>query len=387
MQNHLRVPDGLNLQKICTILFILQKIILLEAPMNNSSNRNNTMYLDVLRIAAAFMVVVLHVADTNFYTTDVSSFEWKTFNLYDSLVRSSVPLFFMISGTIFLNPAKNFSLRKIYCKNIFKLLVLYIVWSALYGLYSLAWNPDITCLNLAAEIIKATITGHNILWFLPAMITVYALYPIFRIAVADEKLMRYCLLLFFFGILLYSARSLGTLYPNEWYQKILMKFPIDLLCQYSGYAMLGYFLNHINIKASVQKLLYFAGILSIFLCAGTSQFQALQTQKASTVLYGYFSITTFLEAAALFFFAREHLQRYTLSPTVQKTIAAISKHTLGIYLIHYIIIMTFSKTGILTTRQFFAPLSVPTISVIVFVISFFLTYLLKKIPLIGKWLI
>lgn len=354
--------------------------------MDNSSNRNNTIYLDVLRITAAFMVVILHVADTNFHTTAVSSFDWKTFNLYDSLVRSSVPLFFMISGTIFLNPAKNFSLKKIYCKNIFKLLILYIVWSALYGLYSLAWNPGTLRLNPVSEIIKATITGHNILWFLPAMITVYALYPVFR-AVVNEKLMCYCLLLFFSGVLLYTTRSLGALHPNEWYQKILAKFPIDFLCQYSGYALLGYFLNQINIKAAARRFLYFLGILSIFLCAGTSLFQALRIEEASVILYGYFSITTFLEAAALFLFVRECMRKHTPSPAVQKTITSISKYTLGIYLIHYMIIMTFSKTGILTTKQFFAPLSVPVISVIVFVISLFLTYLLKKIPLFEKWLI
>lgn len=58
---------------------------------------------DLLRITACMMVVMLHVSA--FYWTKLSPncTEWKVINLYDSFVRSSVPLFFLLSGVLFLS--------------------------------------------------------------------------------------------------------------------------------------------------------------------------------------------------------------------------------------------------------------------------------------------
>ncbi|NLV90708.1 MAG: acyltransferase family protein, partial [Tenericutes bacterium] len=60
------------------------------------------LYMDVIRIVAIFAVVLLHVAADNFYVFKYTSFEWQVLNVYDSLVRFCVPLFFMISGVLFL---------------------------------------------------------------------------------------------------------------------------------------------------------------------------------------------------------------------------------------------------------------------------------------------
>ena len=61
------------------------------------------LYFDFLRIFATLAVMVLHVAAQNWYGTSVPSFEWQTFNFFDSIVRWGVPIFVMISGALFLN--------------------------------------------------------------------------------------------------------------------------------------------------------------------------------------------------------------------------------------------------------------------------------------------
>ena len=61
------------------------------------------LYFDFLRIFATLAVMVLHVAAQNWYSTSVSSFEWQTFNFFNSIVRWGVPIFVMISGALFLN--------------------------------------------------------------------------------------------------------------------------------------------------------------------------------------------------------------------------------------------------------------------------------------------
>ena len=60
-------------------------------------------YCDYLRLIATFAAVVLHVAASNWYSTDVNGLEWQSFNFYDSVVRWGVPIFVMISGSLFLS--------------------------------------------------------------------------------------------------------------------------------------------------------------------------------------------------------------------------------------------------------------------------------------------
>ena len=59
-------------------------------------------YCDYLRVAATFAVVVLHVAASKWSAADVNGATWKAFNFYNSAVRWGVPIFIMISGSLFL---------------------------------------------------------------------------------------------------------------------------------------------------------------------------------------------------------------------------------------------------------------------------------------------
>ena len=74
---------------------------------------------DVLRVAATFAVVALHLSAQHWADTDIYSTAWQAFNLYDSLVRWTVPVFVMISGVFFL--AGTQSLRQILRKNVLRI--------------------------------------------------------------------------------------------------------------------------------------------------------------------------------------------------------------------------------------------------------------------------
>ena len=67
----------------------------------NSSQRDYNM--DLLRILASLMVIVIHVSAYNFLDAPAKSIEWLSYDMYDSMVRSAVPIFLMISGAFFLN--------------------------------------------------------------------------------------------------------------------------------------------------------------------------------------------------------------------------------------------------------------------------------------------
>jgi surface polysaccharide O-acyltransferase-like enzyme len=65
------------------------------APARKEAGRD--IGFDVIRVMASVMVVVIHVSASLFYRFEAG---WVAANFYDSLSRSAVPLFFMISGAL-----------------------------------------------------------------------------------------------------------------------------------------------------------------------------------------------------------------------------------------------------------------------------------------------
>lgn len=98
--------------------------------MKKDTIQTRKMQYDLLRSIACIMVVMLHVSA--FYWTKLSpeSPEWRALNFYDSLTRSSVPLFFMISGVFMLS--KEQTIKRLYRKNILHLIIVFDL-SVLYA--------------------------------------------------------------------------------------------------------------------------------------------------------------------------------------------------------------------------------------------------------------
>jgi len=63
--------------------------------------KNYMVWIDLLRIVATFATIVIHVSEENYQNTISNPKWWNVFNIYDSIVRFSVPIFVMISGTLF----------------------------------------------------------------------------------------------------------------------------------------------------------------------------------------------------------------------------------------------------------------------------------------------
>src|SRR3546814_10576210 len=87
--------------------------------------------MDTARIGACFMVVVLHVAAMNFGVFDN---QWWASNFYDSLTRSCVPVFLMISGVLLLG--KQETLAVFFRKRFARILPPLLFWSLFY----MSWN-------------------------------------------------------------------------------------------------------------------------------------------------------------------------------------------------------------------------------------------------------
>ena len=345
----------------------------------NSSQRDYNM--DLLRILASFMVIIVHVSAHNFLDTPAKSIEWLSYDMYDSMFRSTVPLFLMISGVFFLNEKTQNNLKKLYTKNIFRLALVFVIWSFIYAVFSV-FTKRIDSSNF----LYSFITGHFHLWFIPTIIGIYMISPfIYKfIKNSNEKIFKYFLILFISSSLLKTISYLEFLPFYEYILLFLKLLPIDIICNYYSYFILGYFLYNYGVSKKFTKSIYVLSIVSVFLCFIGCYILSRYLGYNNSNLMKDFSIFTAIEAIGVFLFFKNHT--FVGKDVFSKKITNISNCTLGIYMIHMLVMYTLFDYNLIQIRSFNTILSVPIISVLIFVISLVIVYLIKKIKFIGKWL-
>lgn len=100
-----------------------------EKELKKTNNR--LYYLDLMRIVATFAVVVIHTVGINWAELSPVTFNWQICNLFDGISQWCVPIFVMISGALFLNREPD--IKKLYSKNILRIITAFIFWTVLYG--------------------------------------------------------------------------------------------------------------------------------------------------------------------------------------------------------------------------------------------------------------
>ncbi len=347
-------------------------------------------YCDYLRIMATFAVVMNHVAASNWYSTDVNSIEWRSFNFYDSIVRWAVPVFVMISGALFLN--KNSSVKKIYSKNILRLVIVFVVWSLFYALAT----PDTLEYGIFGGLMMhadAIILGHYHMWFIRMIIGLYMCIPIYRKIVEDKNTMRYFLTLsFVFTILCPWIIKLANDYISVYSESIPTAFTLinstisgmglSTVLGYSFYFILGYYLDSIEISRKNRKIIYICGIAGFVFTVLVDLNLAIKTQQPCDTYYGVFDVNIMLEAICIYILFKYHDYK---NPKINSIAHHLSAYMLGAFLIHVFFIGVFTYLLGFTTLSFNAFVSVPVISVIVFVCSLLISAILNHIPIIRKY--
>lgn len=71
---------------------------------------------------------------------------------------------------------------------------------------------------------------------------------------------------------------------------------------------------------------------------------------------------------------------------IENIICNLRGAALGVYLIHVMFIQIFSDRFMITTNYAYPSASVP-IAILTFICGYIVTYAIKKIPFIGKWIV
>ena len=349
--------------------------------MSQSALNHRVLSFDVLRILAAFAVVMLHVSAEGFLGCFPSD-EWEISNIYDSISRWCVPVFFMISGALFLNQDKKISIKTLITKNLFRIVYIFLFWSFCYALY---YSIICNSFNLL-EIIRLTLKGPIHFWFLKVLIGLYIAVPILRAITQEKRLEEYfifiAILTAFIIPMLITAISLFDESAGESVQKYYDVFRIRIASGYVGYFVLGHYLNTYQLSNVLKRFIYLLGLLSVILVILLTHWYSHHIGEPSEVFYSNLNIFILFESMAVFLM----IKPLKFSANYSSLIVRLSNLTLGIYLIHPLLYLMANDILGINGMSFNQYYFIPCYSLIIFAASCLVVFLLKKIPIIKRFL-
>lgn len=354
-------------------------------------SKERVIYADLLRIIAIFGVIMIHTtANVMLSTLPVGNGVWNIANALTSIVRFSVPLFFMVSGVFFLDPKRDMPIKKIFCKNILRLVSALVFWAVLYELYYVieAWikSGEFSWPMLGNGIMKIlTGNGHFHLYFIYIMIGLYIVSPVLRVITkhATRRQIEYYLLLFvlFSSVLPFIFKIAPLADFGQNITRLQMYFAVGFV----GYFLAGYYFNTYEISKKVTYVIYALGILS-WLTSGIGTWWR-STSKGAVDVMLYEGLSPFIMFCSVaVFLAFKNLNLSGLSPKVTYAISRVAKTSFGIYLMHDFFNMLLASFGI-WLKNYNLFVVVPLYSLAVFLVCMVISAGILKIPGVNKYLV
>lgn len=287
-------------------------------------------WIDNLRGIACLMVVMIHT--TTWYVTNahsISQVNWDIANILNSASRVSVPLFFMISGFLF------FGERSAQPRHFIRIASCLLFYSAVALLYITLFTSINAGLSLK-NVLQKPVFYH--LWFFFAIIVIYLVSPLIQVKQVGWKMLLALMLVI--GV---------VANPNTLSQKIdgVEWLPVHLYINgdtfyYVVYGMLGRALGMMDTqKRGLNWLcaaIFIAGVAII--SRGTLHELQWRGNFADT-WYLYCGPMVFICAIALLTLAKN-----TLNARPLPVLSLISRHSLGIYGFHALVIHALRTRGV-----------------------------------------
>ncbi len=312
-------------------------------------------YLNNLRVTATFFVVLLH---TTSYSSvyNVDDFSQIVLRLYHDIGVFAVPVFVMISGSLFLDCNKQISYKILFQKYVRRIALALVVFGLPMCFLETILNKD----GGIDTAIYHFITGHSWdhMWYLYMLIFLYLMTPVLK------PFMTHCskstieiglLVLFVCSILLPTLKHYGCALES-W----MMFTP------YPFYYLLGGYISN-TYSSKIPKLTFYV-ILSLFIVS------ILISILCGMETPGYYNILSFIGASSIFALFKRTEGNWKLANK-------ISPYTFSIYIIHPIFIHIASKLIHFDPAIYFPIwLSIIPFAFIVFGLAYLSGWLLKKIP-------
>ncbi|HHZ06383.1 MAG TPA: acyltransferase family protein [Clostridiales bacterium] len=351
--------------------------------------KGRMVHYDLMRVIACLFVIMIHSAvcdQMSLYENNTLAFQAS--NIWGVLARWAVPAFVMLSGMMFLRDDKETNLKDLYKRKVLIMFTAYIFWSAIYSCYNVFVLGKLSSGTALKSLFDGCFSGELHMWYILMAAGLYIASPIIKVLL--HKLSKKLLIYWVVAMLVFGSiiPMITTLKFPPIIEGILDTFnrnmDLQFFCGWTLYFVLGYLIQNHNFTSKERKIIYTLAIISfVFTMFFTVGYSVLKSKSLGVLPYEYPNIV-FMSVGILLFF-KETVSKIKFGDKAKKVIVTLSSLTFGIYLSHVLILKVLYTAGI--NLSICNPIiSIPVISIIIFVLGGCLSWLLLKIPLINKYI-
>ncbi|MDD7408580.1 MAG: acyltransferase family protein [Anaerovoracaceae bacterium] len=297
------------------------------------------LYPDILRVFAIWMVILLHV--TAPFMTDAARYgtvAWKFCIVLAPVVRTGVPLFFMLSGFLLLRMPQTRDIKQFYKTSLTRLILPLLTWNVVYFIWHIYNEGQEASVGAFVKQLLFTGTAYH-MWFMYSMIAIYLIAPF--LAIMTEKcssraLALLVLIVFFFSTVRHMVNDSAGLYIDG-------NMSLDEL--HVGFFLLGYILGTVDFSRAQRWIIYLLGIAG-FICGIAGNLAASGPGSIKLPMNEGYMWINYATASAVFVLARylfSEDSRAAKSSRFRNTARRLSSVTFGVYWIHVLFLDIISK--------------------------------------------
>ncbi len=346
----------------------------------------NIFWIHYIRAVVALGVILVHVAaDVITEWGVLPQGWWWSANIYDSLARGCVPVFIMVSGALLL-PVQEGS-RDFFSKRLKRIFIPFMVWSLLYLVWKkIFFIPDMTLMTALEKMLTANVCFH--LWFFYVLTGMYLMTPLLRILAqhATRRDILYFLVLWFMaGSLAPFIYKITAMYGHPLPRINLYLEPVT---GFIGYFVLGHFIRQ-HALPSWRNGAWIIWALTLLSCAVGTGMLAQRFNSFKEAFYDNMAPNIVFYCASFFIWVKLFLSPSpkAIHPGVEKIVVWLSRASLGIYLIHPMVldIMEKGRLGfVLKPVSAHPAVMIPLLAGTGYLASFLAVSALQRIPVLRK---
>ena len=347
--------------------------------MDNITKNNRLVWVDITRIIAIIAVVAIHIEDSFIYSWNkIPLTDWWASNIYNGFIRFPVPIFIILSGYLLLDKQEDD--RIFFSKRFSKVVIPLVAWSMIYWVFTHDYNVlSLFTATFVQRLLADDIFFH--LYYLYVILGLYLITPLLRrilVSASTYDIRYYFVLWLFFAPI---TRLLGLFGYN-------IGIPLGAVTLNLGFFLIGYVIKKTRIT---NKTIYFSGLLvivSIIVTIIGTYFFTGQSGDIYSSFNSLFAITSVTYAPGLFILIQATFSRFSLGIGSKSgnLINAIGRATMGIYLLHpillHFIVHGVSGIHLLSVNVLNPILSIPLVTFLLVVSSLIIVLILQKIPLL-----
>lgn len=283
----------------------------------------------------------------------------------------------MISGATLIDYRERYSTKEFLKKRFKKTVIPFLCWSVISILYAAFVRKNLVLSDLnSTQFFNAIMRSVYMFpyWFFPALFSTYLSIPV--LSAIDKNIRKEV-----FVYILIAGSFFNYIMPfinNVFGLNLYLPIVVNVATGYILHIIIGYLLHTCKLDKKTEMLIYIWGIIGVFLqIVGTYTF-SMREGKFITIFKGYENIPDILYSAAIFLLVKNLCSKIK-NKTFYSIINRMKKYTFSIYLLHWFcidfILLIFNPNVQSLVYTF-------TMPVIVVPVCIFITYILRKIPII-----